>query len=118
MSASLPPDHWHWRARARRVIFEADTPAGKTFDLALLVAIMASVLAVCLESVASVRAEWGLWLRVVEWLFTLLFTIEYGLRLITVQRPLRYAVSFFGVVDLLAVLPSYVGLLVPGTHAL
>jgi len=118
MSTSLPPDHWHWRARAQRVIFEADTPAGKAFDLALLVAILASVLAVCLESVASVRAEWGLWLRVVEWLFTLLFTIEYGLRLITVQRPLRYAVSFFGVVDLLAVLPSYVGLLVPGTHAL
>ncbi len=107
-----------WRERARRVIFEADTPVGKAFDLLLLIGIVASVAAVCLESVAAIRTAWGPALRIAEWVFTLLFTVEYGLRLATVLRPLRYAGSFYGVVDLLAVLPSYLGTLVPGTHAL
>lgn len=100
------------------VIFESDTPAGKAFDVALLWAILLSVLAVMLESVTSVRVRWGAQLRVVELVFTVLFTVEYLLRLASVQRPLRYATSFFGVVDVLALLPTYLSLLVPGAHAL
>ena len=106
------------RARLHQIIFEADTPAGRAFDLGLLVAIAVSVTAVVLESVASVRARHGTLLRGVEWAFTLLFTLEYVLRLVAVQRPLRYALSFFGLVDLLAILPTYAGALLPGAHSL
>ena len=107
-----------WRTRLHEVIFEADTRAGRAFDVALLWLIVGSIAAVMLESVASVRAAHGLSLRDAEWFFTSLFTVEYALRLAAVRRPLHYARSFFGVVDLLAVLPSYVGLLVPGAHSL
>jgi voltage-gated potassium channel len=100
------------------VIFEADTPAGKGFDVGLLVAILASVLVVILESVSSVRAQWGQVLRGLEWTFTILFTIEYVLRLLAVERPWRYARSFFGIVDLLAIVPTYLSVLVPGAHSL
>lgn len=100
------------------VIFEADTPAGKAFDVALLVAIVLSVMAVSLESVAPVRAAFGRELRVAEWVFTVLFTVEYILRLICVGRPIRYAASFFGVVDLLAILPTYLSLFIPGSQSL
>lgn len=107
-----------WRFRLHEVIFEADTPAGKAFDVALLVAIVLSVSAVMLESVAEVRERFGRALFVVEWTFTLLFTAEYLLRLACVGRPLRYALSFFGVVDLTAVLPTFLGLFIPGAHSL
>jgi len=107
-----------WRERVRLVIFEADTPAGKAFDVALLVAILSSVVAVMLESVAAIRARHGLALDVAEWTFTLLFTLEYLLRLICVPVPWRYARSFFGVVDLLAILPTYLSLLLPGAESL
>lgn len=107
-----------WRTTLHEVIFEADTPAGKAFDVALLCCIVLSVVAVMLESVASIRARWGSELRAVEWGFTIAFTVEYVLRLLSVQRPLRYATSFFGVVDLLAVVPTYLSLLIPGTHSL
>lgn len=105
-----------WRERLRVIIFEADTPSGKTFDVALLVAIVASVVAVMLDSVASIRAEHGLALDVAEWVFTVLFTIEYVLRLVCVPVPWHYARSFFGVVDLLAVAPTYLSLLIPGAE--
>jgi len=107
-----------WRERTRIVIFEADTPAGKAFDVALLVAIVASVLSVILESVASIRAEHARVLDVAEWTFTILFTVEYVLRLVCVPRPASYAGSFFGIVDLVAILPSYVSLLIPGSESL
>ena len=100
------------------VIFEADTPAGKLFDVVLIWLIIASVLTVMLESVQSVRAEHGLALRTAEWVFTALFTVEYLLRLICVPRAVRYAASFFGIVDLLAILPSYLSLVIPGGQAL
>lgn len=106
------------RERLRQIIFEADTPAGKAFDVALLAVIVASVLAVMLESVASIRARAGDLLRVSEWIFTVLFTAEYVARLAVVERPLRYARSLFGLVDLGAVLPSYLSLLFPGAHSL
>jgi len=107
-----------WRERLHEIIFEADTAEGRAFDLALLVCIVASVAAVLLESVASVRARWGGPLRAAEWTFTILFTIEYALRIVSVGRPLRYALSFFGVVDLLAIAPTYLSLVVSGTQSL
>lgn len=106
-----------WRERLHTVIFEADTPSGKAFDVALLVAIVLSVTAVMLESVEGVRERHGLALDSVEWLFTVLFTVEYFLRLLAVPRPVTYAWSFFGVVDLLAVLPTYLSLLIPGAES-
>jgi len=107
-----------WRHRLHEVIFEADTPAGKTFDLALLAAILLSVFAVILESVGEIRQVYGPWLRAAEWFFTALFTIEYVLRLIAVGRPGRYALSFFGLVDLLAILPTYLSLFFAGAQSL
>ena len=106
------------RARIHEIIFEADTPAGKMFDIALLVAIVLSVAAVLLESVSGIRQRYGTALRAVEWFFTLLFTGEYLLRLACVGRPLRYARSFFGIVDLLAIAPTYLGLFIAGAHSL
>ena len=106
------------REQLHEIIFEADTPGGKTFDVVLLWLILLSVLTVLLESVSSVRAQYGLELRAAEWLFTLLFTGEYVLRLYSVQRPGRYAASFFGLVDLLAILPTYLSLVVAGTQSL
>ena len=114
-----PKGHLHgWRAKAHEIIFEADTPAGKAFDIALIVTILVSVVAVMLESVAPIRARYGSVLRVTEWVITVLFTIEYILRLLCVGQPARYARSFFGVIDLLAILPTYISVIVPGTQAL
>jgi voltage-gated potassium channel len=107
-----------WRQRLHTVVFEADTPAGKAFDVLVLASIAISVLVVMFESVASVRAIYGPALVGLEWLFTILFTLEYGLRLLSVRRPWRYAVSFFGVVDLLSILPSYLSLVAPGAQYL
>lgn len=116
----VPPEQSPWRERLFEVIFEADTPAGKAFDVLLLVVILLSVLAVCLESVPEIHAEHGVFLRTAEWVFTVLFTIEYALRLICVRRPWRYATSFFGVVDLLAILPTYLSVMpgLAGTQSL
>ena len=107
-----------WRAEAHEIIYEADTPAGKTFDVFLILAILASIVVVMLDSVAAFSDRYGSTLRTAEWVFTLLFTVEYVLRLICVGRPLRYARSFFGVVDLLAIIPTYVSLLLPGAQYL
>ena len=106
------------RERLRRVIFEADSPAGRRFDVVLLALIVASVAAVMLESVSGIRAAHGPLLRTVEWAFTAIFTVEYGLRLYCSPFPLRYARSFFGVVDLLAVAPTYLSLFLPGSQSL
>jgi len=109
-----PGDQASWRARTYEVIFLADTPAGKLFDVALILAIIVSVAVVMLDSVEAIAASHRQAFRMAEWVFTLLFSVEYVLRLSTVRRPLGYALSFFGVVDLLAVLPTYLGLLLPG----
>jgi voltage-gated potassium channel len=106
------------RARLHEVIFEADTRAGRWFDLALIWGILISVAAVMLDSVRDIRAVYGPWLTRIEWLFTIAFTVEYLLRLGCIGRPLRYATSFYGVVDLLAILPTYLSLLFPGSHYL
>jgi len=108
----------HWRHRLHEIIFEADTPAGKAFDVILLWAILLSVTAVLLESVASIRQVHGVQLRLAEWTFTVLFSLEYLLRLATVGRPARYAFSLFGVIDLLAIVPTYLSLVLPGAQSL
>ncbi|MBT8369781.1 MAG: ion transporter [Deltaproteobacteria bacterium] len=104
------------RAKLHEVIFEADTPAGKLFDVLLIVSIVLSVVMVMLDSVSSIQQTYGRLLLLGEWIFTILFTIEYILRLSSIGRPLAYATSFFGVVDLLAVLPTYLSIFFPGTQ--
>jgi voltage-gated potassium channel len=105
-----------WRFKLHEVIFEADTPAGKWFDVLLILSILASVLMVMLDSVSAIQKTYGQILLAGEWLFTILFTIEYLLRLLSVGRPLAYATSFFGIVDLLAILPTYLSIFIPGAQ--
>jgi voltage-gated potassium channel len=107
-----------WRVWLHEVIFEAETPAGRAFDVALIGAILVSVAAVLLESVPDIRDTHGVALRSVEWTLTLLFTVEYALRLACVDHPARYARSFLGIIDLLAILPTYLALAVPGAQEL
>ncbi|MBI5255633.1 MAG: ion transporter [Burkholderiales bacterium] len=107
-----------WRLRAYTIIFEADTPAGRAFDLALVALIVTSVVVVMLDSVESIRQQWGDVFTVLEWGFTALFTLEYLLRLACVRKPWRYARSGFGLIDLLAIAPTYLALLFPAVHAL
>lgn len=102
----------------RRVIFEADTLAGKIFDLLLIVSICLSILVVMLDSIEEVRNQHGVWIHWAEWIFTIIFTFEYILRIICVQRPVLYCRSFFGIVDLLSILPTYLSLFFPGSHYL
>lgn len=100
----------NWQGKLHEIIFEADTPAGKLFDIVLIGSILLSVLIVSLESVSAIRDQWGFELNLLEWLFTVLFSVEYTLRFISVGHPVRYARSFFGLVDLLSVLPTYLSL--------
>ncbi len=95
------------RSRLFDIIFEAETPAGKAFDIGLLSAIVISVLAVILESVQSISLQYRGFLIGLEWFFTIIFTVEYVLRLYCVKRPMNYALSFLGIVDLLAIIPTY-----------
>jgi voltage-gated potassium channel len=115
---SSPANASGWRNRLHEIIFEADTSAGKAFDVALILAIVASIVAVLLESIPEIDRQHHRALFLAEWVFTILFTIEYVFRLATVRRPLAYARSFYGIVDLLAILPTYLSLLVAGTQAL
>ncbi len=101
-----------------KIIFEADTPAGKWFDIGLIISIFVSVLIVMLDSVQSIRYVHGNLLNSLEWIVTILFTIEFFLRLYCSPKPVKYVLSFFGVVDILSVLPTYVGVFLPGTHYL
>jgi voltage-gated potassium channel len=105
-AAEAHPSSGGLRGRLHEVIFEADTQAGRAFDVTLIGLILLSVLAVMLESISSVREHYGATLYAAEWAFTILFTVEYVLRLASVLRPLRYATSFFGLVDLLAIIPT------------
>ena len=118
VAATEAPSSTGRRARLHEIIFEANTRAGRIFDLVLIWLILLSVATVILESVRSVRVRYGDLLYALEWFFTLLFTAEYVLRLVSVRRPLRYATSFFGVVDLLAIIPTYLSIFVPGSQYL
>ncbi len=107
-----------WRLKAYTIIFEADTRAGRLFDEALILTILLSVGVVVLDSVEPLRQRWGSALNVLEWGFTLIFTAEYLMRLACVRHPWRYATSFFGLIDLLSILPTYLALIAPEMHVL
>lgn len=107
-----------WREKVHEIIFEADTPAGKLFDVILLIAIVLSTLVVMLESVREVNERYGELLVIVEWVFTILFTIEYVARLVSVGKPLKYVFSFYGLVDLFSIIPTYLGLFVVSSKGL
>jgi len=122
--AAVDPEHQlgkplsGWRLQLYTIIFEADTRAGRWFDQALLLTIVASVVMVILDSIPAMHERWGEAFGIAEWVFTGLFTTEYVLRLACVQRPLVYARSFFGIIDLLSILPTWLALFVPGLHVL
>lgn len=110
--------HEGWRGILYRIIFESDTRAGKIFDLALISLILTNVVVILLESVQAFDAKYHSLFRTLQFVYTFLFTVEYLLRLICVKKSLQYAKSFYGVVDLLSILPSYIELLIPHTHFL
>jgi voltage-gated potassium channel len=107
-----------WKRRLYCIIFESKTPGGKAFDVSLLIAIGLSVTVVMLESVKPIRAEYAILLRDLEWIFTGLFTLEYIARLLCVRRAWRYAISFYGIIDLLAILPSYINLFTSANYVM
>src|SRR5690606_16729077 len=105
-----------WQQRMHEIIYEADTREGKLFDLVLLVLILFSITVVMLESVKSIYAKFGDELIVIEWIITILFTIEFIARIACIAKPFKYIFSFYGVVDILSLLPSYIGLFISGSH--
>lgn len=108
----------HWKIRLHEIIYEADTPKGKLFDVILLIAIIASIVLVMLESIKSFDAKYHNLLNISEWIITILFSIEYIARIVTVKKPLKYVTSFYGIIDLLSTSPKYISLLFGGIHAL
>ncbi|MFV8226600.1 ion transporter [Christiangramia aquimixticola] len=107
-----------WKARLHEVIYEADTPVGKTFDIALLVVILISVALVMMESISWMLEKYAFEFYVAEWVITAIFTIEYILRIISINQPKKYIFSFYGIVDLLSTIPSYIGFLFGGANLL
>ena len=108
----------NWKTKLHDIIYEADTPVGKLFDVVLLIAIIASIILVMLESIRSFDEKFHAFLNISEWIITILFTIEYIARVITVKKPLKYMFSFYGVIDLLSTIPKYISLIFGGIHAL
>lgn len=106
-----------WRQKLYEIVFESDTPAGRAFDIVLLWAVVISVAAVCLDSVVAVREQYGDWLRILEWTFTLLFTLEYSARILSARNRWQYVFSFYGLVDLLSTIPTYLSIFIPGAHS-
>jgi len=104
------------RQKIHEIIFEADTFYGKLFDIVLLITIVSSVVAVMLESIDSIHQQYGDILRIFEWIVTILFTIEYFLRIYAVNKPLKYIFSFMGIIDLLAIIPTYLIFIFPAAH--
>ena len=107
-----------WKHKLHEIIYEADTRAGKIFDVVLLIAILASILFVMLESVESFDKKYHTFLDIAEWVITILFTLEYILRLIAIKKPLKYVFSFYGIIDLLSTLPKYLSFFFVGSHHL
>ncbi|SDB43343.1 voltage-gated potassium channel [Flavobacteriaceae bacterium MAR_2010_188] len=107
----------NWKYKLHQIIYEADTPAGKLFDVVLLVTIIASIILVMLESVNEIDREYHELINISEWTITILFSIEYVLRIITVNKPIKYITSFYGVIDLLSTIPKYLSFFFTGTHA-
>ncbi len=107
-----------WRVKLHDMIYESNTVAGKTFDICLLVLILGSILVVMLDSIDSYHKKYGDVFKLLEWIFTAIFTLEYILRLISIKQPLKYVFSFLGIIDLLAVVPSYLSIVVAGAQSL
>lgn len=116
MKNNLPKNEW--RAKLHQIIYEADSPVGKIFDLVIIVAILFSILLVMLESVKELDAKYHTFFNISEWVITILFTIEYILRVVSVKKPKAYIFSFYGIIDLLSTIPKYLSLIVGGAHAL
>lgn len=108
----------NWKRKLHEIIYEADTPAGKWFDIVLLFLIVASVVVVMLESVAYIGNEYGELLNIAEWVITILFTIEYIARIVVIKKPSEYIFSFYGIVDFFSTIPKYLSLFLVGSHAL
>lgn len=108
----------NWKTKLHGIIYEADTPSGKLFDIVLLIAIIASIILVMLESVKSFDAKYHTFLNISEWIITILFSVEYIARIITVKKPLKYVFSFYGIVDLLSTIPKYLSFFLIGSHSL
>tara|TARA_Y100000589_G_scaffold324045_2_gene359563 strand:- start:2920 stop:3717 length:798 start_codon:yes stop_codon:yes gene_type:complete len=106
------------RAKLHEIIFEADTKKGKIFDIILLIAILISVFGVILSSVDSIEKDYGNILRFSEWIFTILFTIEYIFRIYCIKKPIKYIFSFMGIIDFLSIIPTYLVFLYPPIHVL
>ncbi len=104
------------RNKIHEVIFEADTKAGLRFDIILLILIVLSVITVIIDSVIVMHDRYGSFLLIAEWVFTILFTIEYGLRIFSVKKPFKYIFSFYGIIDFLSILPSYISVFIPGSQ--
>jgi len=107
-----------WREKVHEIIYEADTPAGKLFDVILLIVILISILLVMLESVESIGSRYASLLNISEWVITILFTLEYIARIISVKKPKAYIFSFYGIIDLLSTIPKYLSLFILGSHSL
>jgi len=101
-----------------RIIFDTDTKKGKLFDISLLIIILLSIFFVMLESVSSISEKYGSMLKIAEWIITIIFSAEYLLRILIVKKPSKYIFSFYGIIDLLSFLPSYIGLVIIGGHSL
>lgn len=110
--------HKSWRTRLHIIIYGTNTPAGKLFDLILLIVILASIILVMLESIKEIDQRFHAFLNISEWVITILFTLEYIARLATVKKPLKYVTSFYGIIDLLSTIPKYLSLIFVGTQSL
>ena len=99
-----------WKNRLHEIIYEADTKQGKLFDIVLLIAILASIILVMLESVESINNKYGQLLNIAEWIITILFSLEYILRIVSIKKPILYIFSFYGVIDLLSTIPKYLSM--------
>jgi len=114
--ASDPPKDW--RFKLHEVIYESNTPAGKAFDVGLLIAIFSSIIVVMLDSVIGIHQQYGKLFNVMEWIFAALFTVEYILRLVSIRKPISYVISPLGIIDLIALLPSYLSIFFIGAQSL
>jgi voltage-gated potassium channel len=113
-----PSSFKDWKSRLHTVIFESHTRAGKIFDVVLLILILLSILVVLVDSMWEFHSRYGNVFYFIEWIFTILFTIEYILRIISVRSPKKYAVSYLGIIDLLSIIPTYLSLFLIGAQSL
>ena len=107
-----------WKHKLHEILYEADTPSGKVFNIALFIVIIASIVFVMLESIESIDAKYHTFLDIAEWVITILFSLEYIARIITVRKPLKYIFSFFGIIDLLSTIPKYLSFFFIGSQSL